>query len=220
MRKPYIFWDFDGTLLNTDDIIVDSWNATALKFLGHEFEKSEILKTFGETVRYTSKKLFPETSVDEAINYYREFQEKHYKGKIGLFDGCEGILDKLRELGYSNNIVTSRLCKTTMQCLKDLTITDKFDEVVTGDDVETPKPDPEPLKSAISQLEEKQGKKIELSECIMIGDSKFDVGCANNTGVTSVIVDWGKGIPEESIAEMGFSYDYVIRKPEEILEIV
>ncbi len=220
MRKPYIFFDFDGTLMNTNDIIIASWNHTAKHYLGHELDTDEILRTFGETIRYTVQHFFPGVDVDEAVNCYRAYQEENYVGSINLFDGVREMLDELIAKGYKLAIVTSRTRNTSMDYIDLLGIRDLFEVFITCDDTPVHKPEPKPLDMAIEQMEEKLRKTISKDECIMIGDTKFDIGCGNNAGVDTVLVDWSHPIDESAITELGFKADYRISTPIELLDIV
>lgn len=220
MKKPYIFFDFDGTVINTNEIIIDSWNATALKYLGHTLETDAILKTFGETIRYTSSVWFPEVPVDEAVAYYRDYQNAHCEGKVRLFEGMPELIGELREKGYKVCLVTSRTKATSMAYLAEFGMTDKFDVIITCDDTTVHKPDPEPLNMAIRYLASDIGKGIEPSECIMIGDTKFDIGCGNNAGVDTVIVEWAHPIDMEGMEAFGAKPTYTISSPQDLWELV
>ena len=53
----------------------------------------------------------------------------------------------------------------------------------------------------------------------MIGDSPFDIKCANNAGVLSVLVAWritGSGAPEVADAK----WDYEIAEPADLLTLL
>ena len=52
-----------------------------------------------------------------------------------------------------------------------------------------------------------------------MGDSKFDVLCAKNAGVKSVLVGWSICVSEEQ-KEGIYKPDYFIDKPEELLGII
>ena len=64
--KKYIIFDFDGTLANTNDIIVASWQATFEHFLGHSMPVREIEATFGEILVNTIGRLIPDAPVISA----------------------------------------------------------------------------------------------------------------------------------------------------------
>lgn len=220
MKKPYIFFDFDGTVLNTNDIIVDSWNATAMHYLGHEIDRETILKTFGETIRYTAHNFFPEADVEEAIEVYRDYQDANCWGRVRLFDGMPELLEELLKRGYRLAVVTSRTKATTFAYLDSLKARGYFDVIITCDDVSAHKPDPAPLLMAIEQMEEKLGCTIEKNDCIMIGDTKFDIGCGNNAGVDTVLIGWSHPLDIDSIEAMGFMADHRIDRVWDLLEIV
>lgn len=220
MKKPYIFFDFDGTVLNTNDIIVDSWNATAKHYLGHELERDAILKTFGETIRFTVHNFFPDADVEEAVAVYRDYQNANCHTKVALFDGIKELLEQLLENGHRLAIVTSRTKETSYMYFDKFGIRELFDVVITCDDTTAHKPDPTPLLMAIKEMEAKVGRSINPTECIMIGDTKFDIGCGNNAGVDCVLVEWSHPIDEAGIEALGFSPDYRIKETGDLLELV
>ena len=56
---------------------------------------------------------------------------------------------------------------------------------------------------------------------IMLGDTLFDLLCAKNAGVRSTLVSWSlalHGMTKEDLGEA--APDYIIQKPEELLEII
>ena len=54
----------------------------------------------------------------------------------------------------------------------------------------------------------------------MIGDTKYDIGCANNAGVDSVMVGWSHYVDEEAMLAEGYKPTYNIEKPGQLLEII
>ncbi len=71
-----------------------------------------------------------------------------------------------------------------MQGLKKYGLEEYFQCIITASDTTKHKPDPEPIQMALDALHAKP------EESIMIGDSIFDVECAKNASVKSVLVDW------------------------------
>ena len=49
----YILFDFDGTLVNTNDVIIASWQHTYRTYLGHEAPVEHITACFGEPLLLT-----------------------------------------------------------------------------------------------------------------------------------------------------------------------
>ncbi len=220
MKKPYIFFDFDGTLLDTNDLIVDSWKAAAMHYLGEEFSTEYWERTFGEPIRYTASVAFPGIDVEEAITVYRDWQAAHVDNRLQLFDGCYELLSELKARGYKLAIVTSRMRMTTSAYLDRFDITKFFDVIIDHDSTSAHKPDPEPLLVAISAMSKAVGKEINLSECIMLGDTRFDMLCCKNAGIDSVLVGWSHAVDEEQLKELGALPVYRIAKPMDLLEVV
>lgn len=220
MKKPYVFLDFDGTVLNTNEVIIDSWNATARHFLGHEIDRKTILGTFGEPIRFTAGNFFPDNEVEEIVKYYREYQNANSEGKVELFEGMKEFLQELKREGFKLAIVTSRTKTTSFAYMDDFGITDIFDVVITCDDTTAHKPDPEPLLIAIEKMESLLGKSIDRADCVMVGDTRFDIGCAQNAGVDGVLVSWAHESGEDRLKSSGIEAKYTISSINELKELI
>ena len=208
-----ILFDFDGTLMDTNSLIIKSWQHTFRTLGMEEKPVSEIMKSFGEPLAYTMQKLFPDRDVSEYVSVYRDFHRENFEEGIEIFPGMGGLVASLREKGYSTGVVTSRMAWSTALGLQKYNLTGSFDVVITANDTEKHKPDPEPINVALKKLGRPPG------ESLMVGDTKFDVLCAKNAGVKSVLVGWTEAFPERE--RTGDSTpDYVIEKPEDLLKIL
>ena len=224
MKKRYIIFDFDGTLVNTNDIIMASWQATLRRFLGHELPERAVEVTYGEVLVSTMPKLIPGVNVEEAVNYYREFQDSHHDDyAVYAFDGIRELLAELRKRGCRIGVGTSRTAYSYKDYMDMLDMNGLVDESVTMDDVTRHKPDPDTAEAVLKKLAARDGREWsdELRrEAIFIGDTKYDMGCARNAGIDSVLVGWSHYIDEEDMAASGFEPVYRIKTPEELLELI
>lgn len=218
--KKYILWDLDGTILNTNDIIMDSWQAASVHVTGEKLDENVIMKTFGETIRFTVNKFWPDADADDTIAYYRKYQNDNLEGRVSLFEGVPELLAKLKEQGYSLSIVTSRTGATAMDYIERFDIGDFFDVIITCEDVDVHKPDPEPINRCLAKLVDVLGHEIPREECIMIGDTRFDVGCAKNAHVDSALVGWSHPIDEDELRELGLEPDYRFDKPMDVVTVL
>ncbi|HPF19430.1 MAG: HAD-IA family hydrolase [Eubacteriales bacterium] len=215
MKQKYkaVLFDFDGTIMNTNDIIIQSWQHTFRTVEGAERPISAITPTFGEPLNLTMAKLFPGRDTEEMVNTYREYQRKVYKEKIHMFPGIPELIAELKHKGYLMGIVTSRLWESTTQGLYKFDIAHLFDAVVSAEDTTVHKPDPTPCRICLEKLG------LNPHEALFVGDSKFDVLCARNAGVQSVLVGWSICVTEEQ-KEGLYKPDHFIERPEELLEIL
>ena len=208
-----ILFDFDGTIMDTYEVIISSWQHTFRTFEGKERPESEIIPTLGEPLELTVARLFPNFNLAEVLEVYRDYHIKNFKTNINLFPGMKGLLARLKEKGYKLGLVTSRLPVTTAQGLEKYELSEYFDAIVTVTDTKKHKPDPEPINLALEKLGSTPG------ESIMVGDTKPDILCAKNAGVKSVLVGWAIAFPKEERAGE-YAPDYVIESAEDLFDIL
>lgn len=206
-----VLFDFDGTIMDTNTIILESWEHTFQTVLGRSPSHEEIIATFGEPLETTMAKLFPDRDTPEMVEVYRSYQRNIYKDAIKMFPGTKEAILALKEKGYKVAIVTSRYWGSTRTGLYKFDISDLFDAVVSADDTTIHKPDPTPILLCLEKLG------IGADEAIMVGDSKFDILCARNAGVKSVLVSWTISVNEQQRKEL--APDYYITDAAQILDI-
>lgn len=211
--KKYILFDFDGTLVNTNDVILASWQHTYRHYLGHEMPVDHITSCFGEPLLLTMEREFPGVDPQESADVYRQFQLENADKLVTIFPGIKELLADLKEAGYVLGIVTSRTRESALRYMDMFAITSYFSDLVTCDDTTVHKPNPEPILLAMSKL----GASAE--ESIMIGDSPFDIKCANNAGVDSVMVNWRITCDETSVIDDA-KVDYWLHQPSDLVELL
>jgi len=208
-----ILFDFDGTLVNTNDVIIESFKHTFMHYLGYEPEISKITKFFGEPLIVTMKREFPDVDPEEAMETYRTFQFEKAQHLVKIFDGITEMLQDVSDAGFRLAIVTSRTTASTLNYLKKFELEDFFEVIVSCDDTTIHKPEPEPILLALKKLG------IEKEEAIMIGDGPFDIKCANNAKVKSILVGWR--ITDNDNEVVGkIKPDYEIKKPEDLVGLL
>lgn len=203
-----VLFDFDGTLMDTTDIIIGSWQEVYRTVTGKEQDVDVILATFGEPLRDSLRKAFPGRDVDELVDIYSTWQAGRFEKVVKLFDGIKEMLEELADAGYKMAIVTSRVRPTSLNALSFLGIDSFFDTVITANDCTKHKPDPEPVDLAL------EGLGMAPEKAVMIGDTTFDMGCAKNAGVRYVMVGWSSSVPGGR--PEGEQPDAVIEKPEDL----
>ena len=208
-----ILFDFDGTLANTNGLVIGSWKHVFRVLKGIEQSEEEIKKTFGEPLGVSMEKFFPETPVDEAIDIYRSHQKDIFEEMIEPFPGMVDLVKGLKDKGYKVAITTSRMYSSTMVGLRKFGLDEVFDVIVTANDTTKHKPDPEPVLITLEKL----GAKPE--EALMIGDSMFDIKCAHNAGVKAVLVGWAEAVSEEDLNGPD-KPEYFIETAEELFDLV
>ena len=208
-----IIFDFDGTVANTNRLVIQSWQKVYLTLTGKEENEAVIKATFGEPLAVSMEKAFPETPVEEAIAIYRNHQKDIYEEMIEPFPGMTELIRKLKKDGYKVGVATSRLKNTTVIGLRKFGIADILDCLVTCEDTEKHKPDPAPALISLEKLG------ADPKETVMVGDSMFDIRCAHNAGIKAVLVGWAEAVSEEDMAGPDRP-EFVIDKAEDLFEIL
>lgn len=179
----YLF-DLDGTLADTLPLIVES-SHLALAELGRAATDEEIIALIGVPLLETGEILL---GPDQG-EIYRDCYQKHFRtldsSGLSAFAGIEPLLAELLAQGGKLACVTSKRRQPTERTLEQIGLKQYFSALVTAEDCLQHKPHGEPALTALKLLQA-QGEKA-----IFIGDSKFDVGCAQNAGLPCCGVIWG-----------------------------
>ena len=201
--------DFDGTLANTNGIVIRSFQHTYRTFQGREEDEAVIKQTFGEPLRTTMIRVFGAEYEDEAVEVYRSFQMNRFEAAIEPCPGMDELVKQLKAKGYQLALVTSRVRESAVRGLRKFGLDGYFDVITTVDELMKHKPDPECINVTLEKL----GTPAE--EAVMLGDTRFDILCAQNAGIPSVLVDWSV-MPEEERRQV--RADFLAKTPEEILK--
>lgn len=208
-----VLFDFDGTLVNTNDVIIASWQHTYKHYTGHEESVEKITACFGEPLLITMAREFPDVDPLVSAEVYREFQKEKADELVKVFEGVPEMLETLKKEGFRMAIVTSRTRESALRYLNMFGLAEYFEDMVSCEDTDIHKPNPEPILLCLEKLG------IEKDEAIMVGDSPFDIKCANNAGVKSVLVDWRITSDSEALISDAKA-DYEIAEPMDLLRVV
>jgi len=212
-RVNTVLFDFDGTLMDTNDLVAESWRHTVRTLAGREISDDDIRSSLGELLMDSMHRLIPEVDADTASDFYREYQRGIYLDNIRPYDGAEEVLRALKAAGYKVALVTSRLKSSTERGLAHFGFAELFDAVLTASDTEKCKPDPDPILITLDMIDSKPG------QAMYIGDTDSDIEAGRAAGVITALVDWSVALPPEKRAG-GPAPDVVIEKMQDILQLL
>lgn len=184
-----ILFDLDGTLLDSVPTIIVVTRET-LESMGVQADDTLIRHAIGLPLKVQAR-MFAKGREQQFIDDYRTTYFQHLNEDAHLFPGTLEMLKRLREQGCLTAIVTSKNRRGTSKAIELTGMDGLFDCVITAEDVEHYKPDPEPLLKAIEQLG------VTPEESLYVGDSAFDVDMAQRAGVMMTAVSWGARTREE-----------------------
>ena len=180
-------FDFDGTLVDTTEMIHQSMRHAASSVLGRDdIPRETLLANVGQPLP-RQMELIDDERAELLLEAYRQHHEEHHDDLIGEFPGIEEALTRLRSAGIRVAVVTSKRLVSVEMALKNFPgLRDVVDRFVTMEDTTEHKPHPEPLLRGLELL-----GNVPKEEAVYVGDSPFDVEAAKAAGLTSVAVSWG-----------------------------
>lgn len=212
LKYKCVLYDFDGTLADSVPLIILNQQMAYEEVMGHCPRTEDDLRSYiGLPLVDTFAMHDKDTAAKLLESYLRINLELLHKDMIPLFVGVEEELAKLKKMGVLQGIMSAKR-RTSLDITLNLKgYSDFFDLLVTKEDTEKHKPDPEPYLYCAKKLG------IKPSEMIYVGDAKGDILGAQNAGVDSVFVEWSR-MPKEEILEL--KPTYVIKEMKELSCII
>jgi pyrophosphatase PpaX len=181
-----ILFDLDGTLVDSLELILSSYRHTMSIHLGHVPPDEAWLATMGTPLRKQLQSFTDSSGQLEAMyDTYVTHNKANHDRLIRSFPGMADSVELLRRAGYRLAVVTSKIREHAMRELRTCGIDGFFDMLVSANDVQRPKPDPQPVQLAI------EGIDVEAHRALMVGDSLYDLLAARAAGVDAAAALWG-----------------------------
>ena len=182
-----VLFDFDGTLVDTTEMIHQSMRHATSSVLGREdIPRETLLANVGQPLP-RQMELIDTENAESLLEAYRSHHERHHDDLIREFPGVEESLGRLGSAGIKVAVVTSKRRPSVEMALGIFPgLRNVVDRFVTLEDTTHHKPHPEPLLRALQLL-----GGIPRERAAYVGDSPFDVQAAKAAGLTSVAVSWG-----------------------------
>ncbi|OXL43580.1 phosphoglycolate phosphatase [Segatella copri] len=223
----YIIFDFDGTIGDSQSLIVktlqDTMRARKLEVKSDE----ACAKTIGLRLDEAFVSLFgmsAEEGMECAATYREIFLDNK---KTMIVQPFPHVIETLRELhrrGYILGMASSRNHCSLDGYVKQMQLENIFSSIVAGDDVKHVKPAPDMvfkalgempgMKNPVTSVEAEKFKDV-LAETLVVGDMNFDVDMAHHAGCKVCAVTYGNGTREQLA-----SAEFIIDDFAELLELV
>lgn len=180
-----VLFDMDGLLLDTERLCMESFIA-ARRFFGLSDAEDIFLRTVG--VRHDIAEAMVSDSLSGVVGIaafdekWSALNEELLSQNIPLRPGAETLLAAIKARGIPMAVATSTQAARAAKHLKRVGFFDYFTCVVGGDQVQNPKPDPEPYLRAANQLG------VDITHCVAFEDSDPGTRAAYLAGATVVQV--------------------------------
>jgi pyrophosphatase PpaX len=179
-----VVFDLDGTIVDSVELIVASFQHAIRQVLGREAGREESIANVGRPLREQMVMLSPDHA-DELVAVYREFNHREHDRMLSLYDGINDLLYSLDAAGVKLGLVTSKSRYTTQMAFDLTGIESYFDFAVCADESPRNKPSPDPIVLCLERLG------VPIGRAAYVGDSPADIQAAKAAGVESIGVTWG-----------------------------
>ena len=179
-----ILFDLDGTLIDSNQLIIDSFKAVFDKqYPNLEISETEYVSFIGPTLWESFGKYEKDpVKIDALVALYKLYNKNKHDDAIKPFPHAIDLLRTLKQRGYKVGVASSKMHEVVNQGLSISGLIDFVDVVVGMDDVSEHKPNPEALLKALELL---GGNKA-----IYIGDHPNDIMAGKRANMTTIGVSY------------------------------
>lgn len=188
MPPSTIVFDLDGTLIDSLGLILASYRHTMEVHLGRSLPDELWVRGMGTPLAVQMLEFAgDEQEADAMVRTYQDHNLANHDRLVRSYPGVREAVGELRERGSTLAIATSKRAVATRLGLRSCGLPeDWFAAIVTADDVERPKPDPEPVLRALELAGE-----ADPSRAVYVGDSVHDMRAGRAAGVVTAAALWG-----------------------------
>jgi len=180
-----ILFDLDGTLIDSTEAILESFHV-AFKTFDSPVPHEDLIKAeIGHPLDEMFVTLGVEShNVEAHVHAYKMHYREISCAKTVLLPNAKEAVE-LASQHATLGVVTTKTAKYSIELLEHMGLMSYFDVLIGREDVENPKPHPEPIFKALSKLQSDKNKYW------MIGDTPMDILAAKAANIDSVAVTCG-----------------------------
>ena len=205
MPKPIIIFDFDGTIADTFNLMLDVSNRLADEFNFYKIQPFEV-ETFRNKTSFQvlSSLQIPFFKIPKILLKVRAEVAKQMSS-VKPFPDIVDILRQLKPLSQQMGIMTTNSSQNVKHFLENYQLT-LFDFIIPTSR----------MSQKYTELKKFKKSSLPNQPIIYIGDETRDVDAAKRTRVTSIAVTWGYN--SQKVLE-AHQPDYLVESPQKLLEV-
>lgn len=204
-----VLFDLDGTLIDTNHLIVQSFLHTLEVHTPGQYTEKDILAIMGEPLLEQMKR-FDQKQAEKMVETYQQFNVTKHDELVREFPKVRETVQALSDAGFKLGVVTNKRRKVVEMGLRRYGLDRWMKTVICAGEGIPPKPEPDMIQKALSDLQ------VSPESALMVGDTRFDVLAGKRAGVDQVGVGWS--LHPEQLKEL--SPTYFIEEMNQLLEIV
>jgi pyrophosphatase PpaX len=180
-----VLFDLDGTLIDSIRLILDSYHHTLRTHRLPARTDAEWLRGIGTPLRVQFAEWREHPGLERMIDTYREYNLANHDACVTPYPGITDVVRAIKSAGLATGLVTSKNRSGAERGLRLCDIEPLMDVIVGADDVENPKPHPEPVEKAMLYLG------ADPLRTVYVGDSVHDMASGRAARARTAAVLWG-----------------------------
>ncbi|MGM9883709.1 HAD hydrolase-like protein [Streptococcus hyointestinalis] len=206
MMLKYLFFDLDGTLVDSSKGIKNAFHYTFSKLDMPVPDEATLSSFIGPPLETTFSHFFDNpTQIEQAIAFFRDYYQEKGIHEVRLYDDIAFALETLSQ-SYQLFVTTSKHEPSAHQMLKALEVDNYFTAIYGSTPQRFVKED-----VIAACLDEHN---ITPNRAAIIGDTKFDMIGGKKRGIDCIGVTWGFG-EEDDLVQHGAST--IVASPKDLI---
>ncbi|MGE6441255.1 HAD family hydrolase [Psychrobacter sp. NPDC078409] len=209
--KTLIIFDWDGTLMDSIGLIVESMHVAGE---AHGFETTDkaVKDIIGLSLMNGIKILYPQANDTQLLEIQQTYAEYYIANSHStpLFEPIEHMLQTLQQQSKTLAVATGKKRKGLDRVL-DASDSHDYFAITRCADESGSKPDPQMLTDILEYTQQ------QVSDAVFIGDSIYDIQMATALGMTSIAVNYGTATSAE-LAEQNPTYQ--VDTPQALVDLL
>ncbi|MGE6244727.1 HAD family hydrolase [Psychrobacter proteolyticus] len=209
--KTLIIFDWDGTLMDSIGLIVESMHVAG-ETHGFETTDKAVKDIIGLSLMNGIKLLYPQASDTQLLEIQQTYAEYYIANSHStpLFEPIESMLQTLKQQSKTLAVATGKKRKGLDRVL-DASDSHDYFAITRCADESGSKPDPQMLTDILDYTQQ------QVSDAVFIGDSIYDIQMATALGMTSIAVNYGTATSAE-LAEQNPTYQ--VDTPQALVDLL
>lgn len=200
-----MIFDLDGVLVNSMPTHFQAWKAAFVKIAGLEIAERDVYLLEGMRGMELVEKIFEQKKFSDHSLARKVHDEKSRIFKaIRSSEPFEGVREMIAGMECSKAVVSGSTRNDVEIILEEAFDRNRFDAIITADDIEKGKPDPSAFLEALGQM------KVKSKDAAVVENAPLGVKAANSAGIGCYVAlnntplarsDFGGMIPQDRIFE-------------------
>ncbi len=191
-----ILFDLDGLMVDSEPHSLASWEAV-LSERGVTLDQLTIDSILGLRIDATARTLIDQYGLPDTVQALSEakteYQIMHLNGNVRPMPGLLELLDEIDRRALRKAVASSGMRRYVEAVLRIIGLLERFNVIITGDQVAHGKPAPDIFLAAARALD------VEPRHCLVLEDAPAGVQAAKAAGMLCIAV------PDHSVAQLDLS---------------